>query len=73
MIYDNWIEVEKNCRKKFSTNNVAAETFKADFNKFLNNEEYELTNVYDADETGLRYYHRIVSFSLWKIRTLSQS
>lgn len=61
MIYDNWIEVEKNCRKKFSTNNVAAETFKADFNKFLNNEEYELTNVYDADETGL----------IWKV--LSQN
>ncbi|XP_043797718.1 jerky protein homolog-like [Apis laboriosa] len=41
------------CRKKLSTNSTAAETFRADFNKFLNNEEYELTNVYNTDETGL--------------------
>lgn len=34
---------------------MAAETFRTDFNKFLNKEEYELTNVilYKIDETGL--------------------
>lgn len=41
------------CGEKLSADNIAARTFRADFNKCLNNKEYALTNIYNDNETGL--------------------
>lgn len=41
------------CEEKLSVDGTAVETFRADFNKFFNNEEYGSANIYNVDEIGL--------------------